>query len=149
MPHGAATVDRPASNKTEQYHIAEVSRLVTDGTPNACSMLYQASARIAQHMGFWRIQTYILQSEPGTSLKAAGWGIHHVAEHCPTWNNNTRKRTVNPESDGKVKVLWFRDLNSPRAVDEKIFHARAIRPGEQRGARTVKRTNAIAPAQPQ
>lgn len=53
--------------------VLEVTRLCTDGTPNACSMLYAACARAAQAMGFYKIQTYILDTEPGTSLKAAGW----------------------------------------------------------------------------
>lgn len=46
---------------------------MTDGTQNACSMLYGACARAAQAIGFVRIQTYILESELGTSLRATGW----------------------------------------------------------------------------
>jgi hypothetical protein len=52
---------------------AEVTRLATDGTKNACSILYAAAARACKAMGFSRIQTYILQDELGTSLKASGW----------------------------------------------------------------------------
>ena len=52
---------------------AEVSRLCTDGTKNVCSFLYGAAARAAFALGFRRIGTYILASEPGTSLAAAGW----------------------------------------------------------------------------
>ena len=51
----------------------EVVRLCTDGTPNACSFLYNKAARIATDLGFSRIITYILESEPGTSLESAGW----------------------------------------------------------------------------
>jgi hypothetical protein len=42
-------------------------------TKNACSMLYSACARAAQAMGYDKIQTYILVTEPGTTLKASGW----------------------------------------------------------------------------
>lgn len=70
---GAAITGRPVGRETAQYTVAEVTRLVTDGTPHACSKLYSASARAAQAMGYERIQTFILESETGTSLKAAGW----------------------------------------------------------------------------
>ena len=70
---GAAVVGRPVARKTDQYRVAEVTRLVTDGSKNACSLLYGAAARAAEAMGYDRIQTFILEDEPGTSLKAAGW----------------------------------------------------------------------------
>lgn len=70
---GAAIVGRLVARMTEQYRVAEVTRLVTDGTKNACSLLYSAAARAAEAMGFDSIQTFILASEPGTSLLAAGW----------------------------------------------------------------------------
>jgi hypothetical protein len=70
---GAAIVGRAVAPNVDQNNVAEVSRLVTDGTPNACSILYGATARVARDMGFEKIQTYILQSELGTSLKASGW----------------------------------------------------------------------------
>ena len=72
---GAAIVGRPVARGHEQYAECEVSRLVTDGTPNACSRLYGACRRVAKEMGFRRIITYILDSEPGTSLKASGWSF--------------------------------------------------------------------------
>ena len=58
---------------TCQKTVVEVTRLVTDGTKNACSMLYAAAARVAKELGYQRIQTFIMADEPGTSLKAAGW----------------------------------------------------------------------------
>ena len=70
---GAASVGRPVARLIEPYKVAEVTRLVTDGTYNACSMLYSAAARACKAMGFEYIQTYILENEPGTSLKASGW----------------------------------------------------------------------------
>ena len=51
----------------------EVNRLCTDGTRNACSMLYAAAWRAARAMGYKRIVTYILESENGASLRASGW----------------------------------------------------------------------------
>ena len=51
----------------------EVNRLCTDGTRNACSMLYAAAWRTARAMGYHKLVTYILESENGASLRAAGW----------------------------------------------------------------------------
>ena len=70
---GVAIVGRPVSRHLDDGWTLEVNRLCTDGTPNACSMLYGAAARIAKEMGYEKIITYILESEPGTSLRAAGW----------------------------------------------------------------------------
>ena len=51
----------------------EVNRLCTDGTKNACSMLYAAAWRAARAMGYEKIITYTLDTESGASLRAAGW----------------------------------------------------------------------------
>jgi DNA polymerase len=71
--HGAAICGRPVARGCDPYRTLEVTRLVTDGTKNACSILYAAAARIAREMGFTKIQTYILQNESGHSLKVSGW----------------------------------------------------------------------------
>lgn len=70
---GVAIVGRPVSRLRDDGVTAEVTRLCTDGTKDACSFLYGACARAAFALGFTRIGTYILASEPGTSLMAAGW----------------------------------------------------------------------------
>lgn len=72
---GVAIVGRPVARETEIYNVAEVLRLCTDGTKNSCSFLYSACARIAKEMGFKKIQTFILATEPGTSVIAAGWKL--------------------------------------------------------------------------
>ena len=74
--HGAVICGRPVARLAgDPQEVLEVTRLVTDGTRNGCSQLYAAAAAAAaaKAMGFLRIQTYILESEPGTSLKASGW----------------------------------------------------------------------------
>lgn len=71
--HGVAIVGHPVARRLDDGLTAEVMRVCTDGTHNACSILYGACARIAKEMGYERIVTYTLESEPGTSLKASGW----------------------------------------------------------------------------
>ena len=70
---GVAIVGRPVSRHLDNGWTLEVNRLCTDGTKNACSMLYAAAWRAARAMGYKKLITYILDSESGTSLKAAGW----------------------------------------------------------------------------
>ena len=70
---GVAIVGRPVSRHLDDGWTLEVNRLCTDGTKNACSMLYAAAWRAARAMGYKRLVTYILESENGASLRAAGW----------------------------------------------------------------------------
>lgn len=70
---GVVIVGRPVSRHRDDGLTLEVTRLCTDGTRNACSFLYGAAARAAFALGYKRIGTYILKSESGTSLAAAGW----------------------------------------------------------------------------
>ena len=106
---GAAIVGRPVARKTDQYLIAEVTRLVTNGTKNACSFLYAASARISREMGFQKIQTFILKDEPGDSLKAAGWTFEGMTDSKPyKWHSRDGRRDDQP---AESKQRWSKELN--------------------------------------
>lgn len=72
---GVVIVGRPVSRHRDDGLTLEVTRLCTDGTRNACSFLYGAAAKAAFALGYKRIGTYILKSEPGTSLTASGWTV--------------------------------------------------------------------------
>lgn len=104
---GAAIVGRPVARMTDIQTTAEVTRLVTDGTPNACSILYAACARAAKAMGFQRIQTFVLDSEPATSLKASGWTYEHTTSGGDGWQSRTGRRTDQPTVP---KQRWARTL---------------------------------------
>ena len=106
---GVAIVGRPVGG-ANQDRWAEVTRLCTDGTKNACSALYAASARAAKELGFERIQTYILETESGVSLKASGWKFDRMS-HPIGWNNGNRPRMVAEHLTGR-KQLWYKDLNN-------------------------------------
>lgn len=70
---GVAIVGRPVARKLQDGWTAEVTRLCTDGTPNACSILYAAAWRAARALGWRRLVTYTLPEEGGASLRGAGW----------------------------------------------------------------------------
>lgn len=70
---GVAICGRPVSRYLDDGLTLEINRLCTDGTRNACSILYGACARIAKNMGYKKVVTYILKSENGASLKASNF----------------------------------------------------------------------------
>ena len=70
---------------------AEVVRLATDGTANACSYLYGVAARIARAMGIWSLKTYTLISESGASLRAVGAKLEHQVA-AQSWDRPKRRR---------------------------------------------------------
>lgn len=108
--HGACVVGRPVARMTDPYNVAEVTRLVTDGHKNACSFLYAAAARAADAMGFDHIQTFILESELGTSLRAAGWELDPGYSGGGDWNSPSRggRRTDQPQEPKQKWVKRFR-----------------------------------------
>jgi len=70
---GVAMVGRPVARRLDDGWTLEVNRCCTDGTKNACSILYAAAWRVAKNLGYKKLITYILESEKGTSLRASGW----------------------------------------------------------------------------
>lgn len=113
--HGAVIVGRPVARLAGSPRaVAEVTRLVTDGVPNGCSMLYAAAARACKAMGYERIQTYILDTEQGTSLKAAGW-LYEGPAGGGQWKHTDGRprRTDQPTS---IKGRWGLALNEKQPV---------------------------------
>ena len=90
---GVAIAGQPIARKLDDGETIEVRRVCTDGTYNACSILYGRCARIAKEFGYRRIITYTLVSEIGTSLKASGW--KNCGEAGGTsWDCKSRPREV-------------------------------------------------------
>lgn len=98
---GVVIVGRPVARRRDDGITLEVTRLCTDGTRNACSFLYGAAARAAFALGYKRIGTYILASEPGTSLAAAGWRL--IGESPGrSWSVPSRPRVDKHPLQGKL-----------------------------------------------
>jgi hypothetical protein len=101
---GAAIVGRPVARHLDDGFTAEVTRLVTDGTKNACSMLYAACWRAWRAMGGHRLITYTLASESGESLRAAGWKVLYQTKERPKgWDTPSRRRA---SGEQVAKQLW-------------------------------------------
>lgn len=91
---GVAMVGWPVARMLADGMTVEVTRNCTDGTHNACSMLYGACCRAAKALGYKRIVTYTLMSEPGASLKASGWKIAAENVGGGTWSSPSRPREL-------------------------------------------------------
>lgn len=101
---GVVTVGRPVSRHLDNGWTLEVTRCcVAEGNPNAASMLYASAWRATRALGYRRLITYILASETGTSIKAAGWRVVGEAGGG-SWNVPSRPR-VDKAPTGK-KTLW-------------------------------------------
>lgn len=100
---GVVVVGRPLARMLDDGTTAEVTRLCSDGTRNVCSFLYSAARRAALAMGYKRIITYILKSETGASLRAAGWRFLRDAGGG-SWSRPSRGRI--DKAPLEEKQLW-------------------------------------------
>ena len=64
---------RPNARPLQDGRTVEITRVCTLGDRNAASKLYGALCRAAAALGYLLAVTYTLASEPGTSLRAAGF----------------------------------------------------------------------------
>ena len=102
---GVAIAGRPVARHLDDGVTLEVLRVCTDGTPNACSMLYAAVRRAALAMGYSpsRVITYTLADELGASLRAAGWRREALVAGR-SWDRPSRERIdTHPTTD---KQRW-------------------------------------------
>lgn len=91
---GVIIVGRPVSRELDNGYTLEVNRLCTDGTSNACSILYSAAWRASKALGWQRLITYILNSENGASLYASNWKL--LGERGGgSWSVKSRPRVDN------------------------------------------------------
>ena len=91
---GVAICGRPVARKLDNGKTLEINRLCTLGAKNACSMLYGACCRIAKDMGYEKVITYILQSETGTSLKAANFTLEKERAGGVNWTSKRKQKEI-------------------------------------------------------
>ena len=104
---GVAIMGRPVARGSDDGFTIEVARLCTNGAKNACSMLYQAAARSSKELGYRKIQTYILHSELGTSLKACGWTKEAITNGGKWKHTHGLRNNYHPI---EAKQRWVRIL---------------------------------------
>lgn len=99
---GVAIVGRPKARNLQDGWTAEVTRVATDGTRNACSFLYGAAWRAARSIGYRRLVTYTLPAEGGASVRAAGWKCLGEAGGG-SWSRKERPRVDHAPTQRKIR----------------------------------------------
>lgn len=112
---GAVIVGPVSARGLTTPYACEVKRLVTDGTVNACSMLYGAAWRAAKSLGFEGMITYTLKTEEGASLRASNWRLDE--DHVPVrvWKSRApefahlrwSERPTTQNSPALARQRWF------------------------------------------
>jgi len=115
---GVAIVGRPVSRMADDGWTLEVNRCATNGTRNACSMLYRSAWRAAVAIGYRRLITYTLAAEGGASLRGAGFTCLGQ-RGGGSWSRQERPR-VDAHPTQK-KLLW--SVSIPLFSDE-FYRAR-------------------------
>lgn len=99
---GVAIVGLPAARKADDMNTAEIRRVCTDGTHNACSFLLGAAKRAARALGYQRIITYTLPEESGSSLRAAAF-MPVARTRGGRWARDERARADQHPLQGKIR----------------------------------------------
>jgi hypothetical protein len=103
--HAVAICGRPVARAFDDGDTIEVCRVASDGTRNACSMLYGACSRAAFALGYRRVITYTQIDESGSSLRGAGWKVIAKRPTRVGWSVPSR-----PRDNGKYvpsnRQLW-------------------------------------------
>lgn len=102
---GVAIAGRPVARHLDTGWGLEVTRVATDGTPNACSALYAAVWRTASAAGYARVFTYTQAGESGASLRGAGWRLVAVLRPRTGWDSPARQRH-DRGTDNIARMLW-------------------------------------------
>ena len=110
--HGVTSIGRPLARAFDDGSILEVTRVATDGTYNACSALYGACRRWARKSKASRLLTYTLASEPGTSLRAAGWveDEEYRGARRTSWASDGRPRKERTGEVAGPKRRWWMEV---------------------------------------
>ena len=105
---GVAMIGNPSAPALQKdRRLVEIRRVCTDGTPNACSMLYGAARRALRAIGYETIITYTLPEEGGASLRAAGFVLDKsdAGGASADWHNRAGRRAL-PVGTDLVGGKW-------------------------------------------
>lgn len=119
---GVVIVGRPPSRMLEKKEpkTLEVTRMATlAGASGLNSQLYSAAWREAQKRGYDKLITYVLESEPGTSLKASNWWIEQQDVGGGKWDRPARRRADHHPTEKKVRWAISKKGRPQPAAKEK------------------------------
>lgn len=112
---GVVIAGRPVARHLNDGRTLEVTRLATDGSRNACSLLYGAARRAASALGYTRLITCTRAAEHGASLRASGWTLVARVE-ARSWSRPSRRRHDKHAIEDRIR--WEVHLSpAARSVD--------------------------------
>lgn len=156
---GAVIVGSVAARLLYKPWACEVRRLVTDGTPNACSLLYGAAWRAAQALGYQGMITFTLTAEPGASLRASNWRLDEAHVPVRHWKSRAPefahlRWSERPETGNSPALPRFRwyigrriPSQSPIAYPDDPEECVTLR--QQNGVETMDFKTALAKENPE
>lgn len=104
-----AIAEYPKARGNVDGDTIEITRVASDGTHNACSLLYGACARAAFALGYRRVITYTQAEESGSSPRAAGFRV--IASRPPRKGWHTASRPRDDSNYRSVqRQLWEKTL---------------------------------------
>ena len=104
---GVAIVNNPVARLLNDGYTAEVLRCCVspEAPKGACSFLYSRAWRVWAAMGGLKLITYTLDTEPGASLRGAGWKI--VGQAPPVtgkgWTNRPGREWQAVHGQGRLR----------------------------------------------
>lgn len=109
---------RVKARHLDKLEHVEISRVATDCTRMACSMVYGHLCSAAKHLGRTRAYTYTLASECASCVKAAGFVFDAESPDERGWDRSKRPRVEvdlfgNERTPHEAKVRWRRELVTP------------------------------------
>ena len=106
---GVVVIGNPVARPLADGTTLEVTRLCTDGHPNAASFLLGAAWRAARAMGVRRLVSYTRADESGTCYRAAGWRPVAGVRGCE-WTREAELRYLpglfTPATETVDRVRW-------------------------------------------
>lgn len=111
---GVIIVGRTTARELSAPLRAEVTRLATDGTANACSFLYQKARRVVQSMGYTSLVTYTRTDESGASLRAIG-AMLEAETPARSWARSSVARPRLDKSQPSARWRWELSAELPVA----------------------------------
>jgi hypothetical protein len=100
---GVVIVGRPVARALDDEWTCEITRLACfPEARNAPSFLYRSAWRAARAMGYRKLVTYTLASEPGSSLLGAGF-ISVAEVRGRSWHTPSRPRIDKHPTEDKIR----------------------------------------------
>ena len=103
---GVAIVGRPVARALDKGDTLEVTRVCTQGHPDACSKLYAACQQRARLRGYARLITYTLQSEKASSVRAANFVLASAQAGGAKWTGKRAAGRASGATAQELKCRW-------------------------------------------